>query len=163
VNYQETTQVANAVFDTYMPRLKPSEVLVLLTIIRQTIGWYNHKTKKRKYQDWISNKQFQKKTGLSNKTISKALHTLIALKLIEATNKQGEVLNTPGKRKGTVRTFYRCLLYTKVKSSQESMYKVHITKLTDTKLREAMPPKDVIGRLSDAQRYEQIMIQNKSP
>jgi len=157
MNYQETTQVANIVFDTYLPLLKPSEVLVLLIIIRQTIGWYNHKTKKRKYRDWITNKQFQKKTGLSNKAVSNAIHSLVTANLIEVTDKRGRILNTPEKRKGTLRIFYRCLPYTSVKGTHEPMYKVHITKLTNTKLKETTLTKNTSGKLSDTQRYQQIM------
>lgn len=165
MNYQETTQVSNSLFDKYLAVLKPSEVLVLLVIIRQTIGWYNPKTKQRKYRDWISSKQFQKKTGLSNKAVSKAIHTLINKKLIEATNRKKDMLDTPQKRKGNPCTFYRCLLYEKQTYEQKTldpMYKVHITKLTDTKLKKEKNGKNGIRRLGDTERYREIQKQLKN-
>lgn len=163
MNYRETTQVANVVFDTHLPELKPSEVLVLLVVIRQTVGWYNHRTKKRKYRDWITNKQFQKKTGLSNKAVSNAINALILKNLIEATDSKERILDTPNKRRGNLRTFYRCLLYSSVESTFNPVYRVHITKLTDTKPTNVEARKETVGRLTDRERYHQIVSRDKPP
>jgi hypothetical protein len=77
MNYKETTQVPN-IFFKLIPTLKLSEAIIILIIIRQTLGWYNPRTKKRKVNDWISYRQFRKKTGLSIKTISTKNNTSLA-------------------------------------------------------------------------------------
>lgn len=140
MNYQETTMVPNKVF-TLFPKLKPSSVLVLLIIIRQTVGWYNPKTKRRKVRDWISYKQFNKKTGLSIKTISQAIRELIHHNLIKATDYKGNELSTTELRKGKTRIYYQCLLVDRKKSNttmakkyREYRKNIPITKLTFTKL-----------------------------
>ena len=45
---QGSTAVPNILFDFYLSNLKETELKVLLTIIRQTLGWVDYKTKKRK-------------------------------------------------------------------------------------------------------------------
>lgn len=166
MNYKESTQILNVVFDTYLATLKPSEVLVLLVIIRQTVGWYDAKTHSRKKRDWISYGQFAKKTGLSTRTISKAVHVLVTSGLIEVTDKCRNLLDTPSKRKGKVGNYYRCLLYdrqnipaTKEKNSIHLKKNIPITKLTSTKLIKQKDKKssNKIKRLSDTQRYQQII------
>ncbi len=160
MNYKETTQVPNIVFDKLIRQLKPSEVLVLLVVIRQTYGWYDSNTGKRKIRDWISTHQFRKKTGFSRKTISNALDTLIKQKYIIATDIQGVELSSTKLRKGKVRIFYQPLFagdatFEKrwVKKDEGKGKKVHITKLT-TKLTPTS-----IKRLSDRERYEEIQIE----
>ena len=54
----QTTPVPNILFDALLPTLTESELKVLLVIIRQTYGWFDFKTKKRKQRDWISYSQF---------------------------------------------------------------------------------------------------------
>ncbi|MCB0537041.1 MAG: replication protein [Bacteroidetes bacterium] len=160
MNYQQTTQVPNIVFDKLIAQLKLSEAIVLLIVIRQTYGWYDQKTGKRKVRDWISNGQFQKKTGLSRKTISRALQYLIKHNYIRATDAHGVVLSTTKLRRGKVRIFYQPLFAcgaTIVKRCEKKVVsngkKVRITKLT-TKLTQAS-----IKRLSDRERYQEIQLQ----
>lgn len=157
MNYQQTTQVPNIVFDKLIRHLKPSEVLILLVIIRQTYGWYDHHTGKRKTRDWISTYQFRKKTGFSRKTISNALDVLITQEYILATDTNGVELSTTKLRKGKVRIFYQPLFAGDavrkerwVEKAEGNGKKLPITKLT-TKL---TPP--TIKRLSDKERYEEI-------
>lgn len=169
MNYRKSTQVLNSIFDVYLRELKLSEVAVLLVIIRKTIGWYDYRTKRRKYKDWISYRQFKEMTELSVRTISKAIHTLVTKRIIEVTDRKGNVLDTPDKRKGKVGNFYRCLLYdvgkndtTKEKISENLTKNIPITKLTHTKLNKRQGRKK-ITRLSDTERYKQIisMIQKR--
>ncbi|MEM7106505.1 MAG: replication protein [Bacteroidota bacterium] len=103
-----TTPVPNTFFDTFLRDLKSSEVMILLIIIRQTLGWIDKNTGKRKKRDWISNTQFQKKTGLSPRTISNSICSLCNKGLIVPTNKKGKVLISPQDRQGEIRTFYSC-------------------------------------------------------
>lgn len=164
MNYSETTMVPNAVFLLFNnPKLSPSNILVLLIIIRQTVGWYDPKTKRRKQRDWISYRQFKDKTGLSIKTISKSIDILVEDNLIKVTDSYGKELSSADLRKGKVRIFYQCLLVDKQISKRTSVKKyklprkkLPITKLTPTKLIK----QKMIKRQSDRERLEEIQ-QNK--
>jgi len=168
MNYKETTQVPNIIFDTYFPQLKPSEVVILLIIIRQTLGWYDPKTKKRKLRDWISYRQFKNKTGLSIKTISLAIKYLIAQKIIKATDRNGNELSTSPMRKGKVGIFYQCLLVDRqkgtrpyVKKSIEPRYILPITKLKKLTLQK--DEKKTEKKLSDYERIAEILKRKNYP
>ena len=71
------TPVPNAILDEYLRRLKPSEMTVLLVVIRQTLGWMDPRTKRRKHADWIAGSQLREKTGYSRRSISTALEGLV--------------------------------------------------------------------------------------
>lgn len=165
MNYQETTMIPNKLF-SLIPQLKPSSVIILLIIIRQTLGWYDPKTKKRKVRDWISYKQFNEKTGLSIKTISQSINTLIERKLIKATDYYGNELSTSQLRKGKMRIYYQSLLVDKQKSKTTYVKKyaerrnnLHITKLTPTKLNQQKRNK----KISDYERISEILKQKNYP
>lgn len=113
---RNATPIPNTLFDKYLPELKPSETVVLLTVFRQTVGWIDHRTGGRKERDWITNSQFQKKTGLSDKTISSAIDTLVLKKLIKVSDFNGNVLETADQRRGKVRLFYAPFFKTSVKN-----------------------------------------------
>jgi hypothetical protein len=106
-----STHVPNVFFDEYMPELKLNELKVLLAIIRLTIGF---KAKldptKRKQNDWISIKRFEQVTGLSRRSISSAIESLLFKQLIEATNKEGAPLLTTYQRRGRQRIYFSCRL-----------------------------------------------------
>ena len=67
MTYTQTTHVPNYIFDTLLPELTEAELKVLLTVIRQTIGWFDKRTGQRKIKDRISALQFKQKTGLSQR------------------------------------------------------------------------------------------------
>ena len=103
-----STPVPNILFDVYLKELKMAELKVLLIIIRQTLGWEDKKTKsERKELDWISNNQFAVKTGRSKRAINQAIHTLMEKKLIDVLSQNGDFLDTPEKRRGQQKLFYR--------------------------------------------------------
>ena len=103
-----TTPVPNAVFDAHLKVLKLAELKVLLIIIRQTIGWEDKRTKsERKELDWISNSQLALKTGCSLRAINEAIQVLVQKKLIDVLSYEGEILDTPEKRRGQQKLFYR--------------------------------------------------------
>jgi len=168
MNYQKTTMVPNSLFTLISdPQIKPSNIVLILIILRQTIGWYDPKTKKRKIRDWISYNQFQAKTGLSIKTISQSINTLIKLNLIKATDYSGNELRTSESRKGKVRIYYQCLLVdmrksntTYVKKYSEHRQISPITKLTPTKL--TLQNKS-LKKLTDAERLAEISNSKKYP
>ena len=93
-------------FDKYLPIVKPTEAVIMMIIFRQTIGWIDIKTKKRKLKDWITNSQFQKKSGLTDKTISQAIQGLVDRRLITVTDSQGNELPTPESRRRKGKLFY---------------------------------------------------------
>jgi hypothetical protein len=96
------------VFDWYLKELKIAELKILLLIIRQTLGWEeNKKTKERKQSDWLSSSQLVLKTNCSPRAINSAIQTLIDKNLIAVAGESGEILDTPSKRKGKQKLFYR--------------------------------------------------------
>lgn len=103
---RNSTPVPNEVFDRYLPLLRPTELTLLLVVIRQTLGWIDPYSRKRKERDWISGSQLRAKTGYSRKSLSTALKTLDRYGLIAAYSAGGELLNTPSKRKGKTRIYY---------------------------------------------------------
>jgi hypothetical protein len=106
MNRQKITFVPNEVFDEYLRELKGIELKLLLIIIRQTIGWHD-KSGGRKQSDWISSSQLISKTGSSTRAITSATDALVSRKLIEVFSDAGELLDTPEKRKGKKRLYYR--------------------------------------------------------
>ena len=88
------------------PTLTESELKLVLIIIRQTNGWYDKATGRRKIRDRISHGQFMKKTGLCRWVISKSLQSLIKKELITVTCENGRVLHKWEERKGMARLFY---------------------------------------------------------
>lgn len=104
--YQQTTQVPNVVFDRILTTLTFSEFKVLMIIIRQTYGWIDKRTRKRKTRDRISHGQFIKKTGLSRRMVSKTLQSLVSKDLITITDRNDNLLHQPEKRKGVSWMYY---------------------------------------------------------
>ena len=110
-----TTPVPNVVFDNYLKELKQAELKVLLIIIRQTLGWEDKRTQsERKEMDWISNSQLVVKTGNSARAINDAIQGLTDKKLIDVISQSGEFLDTPEKRRGQQKLYFR---YTNVNSA----------------------------------------------
>lgn len=104
--YQQTTQFPNSLVDTHLPNLTESEVKMILVILRQTNGWVDKTTGRRKTRDWISHGQFMKKTGLCRRVISKSLQSLVEKNLIQITCKHGNTLHKPEDRKGVTKMYY---------------------------------------------------------
>lgn len=103
-----TTSVPNIFFDVHLRELKQAELKVLLVVTRQTNGWKDGRGKfGRKEIDWIAGSQLQQKTGCSKRAISNATDILVRKKLIEVLDEKGYVLNSPAKRQGKFKLFYR--------------------------------------------------------
>lgn len=106
--WSNTTSVPNAVFDLYLKDLNIAELKVLLVIIRQTLGWKDKQTKsERKECDWISGSQLTLKTGASKRAINSAIHILVEKELIDVLDVAGNLLDSPEKRKGKSKLFFR--------------------------------------------------------
>ncbi|MEM6831568.1 MAG: replication protein [Bacteroidota bacterium] len=137
---KKTTPIPNIIFDHFLKILKPSDLKVLLIIIRQTLGWFDRGTGRRKTRDWISRSQFVSKTGLSPRAITTALSSLHQKGIIAITNKQGVPLPTPQMRQGLVKMYFglriehlQKLPETSAKRHIEHLQNLQITKETLTK------------------------------
>jgi hypothetical protein len=115
----KTTPVPNAVFE-YIPSLSEAELKLYLIILRQTLGWKDSKSDKRKIYDWISASQFQNKTGLSRRAIGGAVRSLSFRNLILIADEHGKLLHTPKDRRGKVRLYYRIAVDSSVHNPEEN-------------------------------------------
>jgi hypothetical protein len=104
--YQQTTQFPNILVDSYLPNLTESELKMLLVIIRQTNGWIDKRTGRRKTRDRISHGQFMQKTGLCRKIVSKSIQSLVSKDLVKITDRTGKRLQRPEDRKGISWMYY---------------------------------------------------------
>lgn len=108
-----TTQIPNVILDEWILILTECEFKLLIVIIRQTLGWVmDDDSGRRKERDWLSMSQLTHKTGYGRTKISENIKTLIQHhRLIEATDAEGNVLDTPEKRKNNRgQIFYRLTL-----------------------------------------------------
>jgi hypothetical protein len=144
--YKQTTQVPNFLFDTHLRELTEAELKVLLITIRQTLGWFDSATGKRKERDRITHSQFRLKTGLSNRIISKTINSLSVKKLIQVTDFNGKELHEPKDRRGKPYLFYgipkpmHLATHTNAQNIPEHVHgsaynKTNYTKLKETKLK----------------------------
>jgi len=100
MDYKQTTQVPNFLLDNFLVHLTESEIKVALIVIRQTLGWINVKTGKRKTRDRMSINQLVRKTGVSKRSVTSSIQSLIAKQLICVSDFKGNALNQPHARKG---------------------------------------------------------------
>lgn len=101
-----STPFPNQVLDEYWQSISGAEAKILGVIVRSTYGWIDKYTGKRKLKDWISHSQMSKKAGLSDRTVTTAIQSLIEKKMIIVTDTRGESLLDPQKRKFTQRIYY---------------------------------------------------------
>ena len=109
MTYKQTTQVPNFVFDALLPALSMAELKVLLVVIRQTLGWVDARTGQRKTRDRISQSQFQRKTGLSRRSMTNAIQSLHQKNIIGITDTKGNSLPFATDRKGKKYLYYSLL------------------------------------------------------
>ena len=126
-----TTQIPNVILDDWLPRLTDIEFRILLVIVRQTLGWVmDDDSGRRKERDWISTSQLEQKTGRKHSQISLGLKGLIEERqLIEANDKDGNILDTGEKRRNNRgQIFYRLTL----RDPQASLFDQPRIRKTDT-------------------------------
>lgn len=163
-NYKNTTQTPNSLFDNHLSRLGCAELKVLLVIIRQTVGFLHPQDKfRRKDRDWISQRYFMQRAGLSGRAISSAIASLVSKGLILVTTKKGRIMHTIEERRGTSRLYYASTLVlvnnlhnTYDVLDDKAVKNLHTTKLKHTKL---LCNKSSQGfqRITDRQRIEQLL------
>jgi len=171
--YKQTTQTPNVLFDVHLKTLSKSELAVLLTIIRKTVGMVDPSDKKQRLQRaWISQRLFCICTGLSGRAVSNAIDALVTSNLITVTNRQGNYLKTKTSRRGVFKLYYSSSLLLdtsqeKLKSSDFTCYnpvtKGHTIKLTEIKLIAEKKSQGFkkVQKLSDRERIFQIFEQQK--
>ena len=81
-----------------MPLLKDTEWRLLCIIARQTLGWQDGTSGRRKTSDWLSQRQLRERTGRDAAALSRAITVLIAQHLIVVQDGHGEPLNTARQR-----------------------------------------------------------------
>ncbi len=139
MNYQQTTQVPNEIFDKHLPNLTESEIKIILVIIRQTYGWIDVNTGKRKIRDRITQSQFVSKAGLSPRIVSKTLKMLSDKELIAITDANSKLLKNSLDRKGKAVLFFsfnpvHFKVSTNAHSDTKPVHKVIYNKTNSTKL-----------------------------
>lgn len=112
IDYPNTTPVPNEVMNSWLSKLKGSELKVLMVVVRKTLGWVlNDDTGMRKEEDWITYSQMKAMTGLSHAAVCSSVNSLIGHALIETRDKDGNVLPTSKERmavgKAHGKIFYR--------------------------------------------------------
>lgn len=128
-----------------------------LIIIRQTLGWQQKKTGKRKQRDRITHSQFVKKSGLSKRVISKTIQSLINKTLILVTDYEYNKLLSPMSRQGKSYLYYEVihkpLHLTTSTSARNAPKPMHQTTYNKRKLsKETITKEKNCGLLSDYQR-----------
>ncbi len=106
LEYKETTSIPNIIVDRYLRILSFSELKILLVIIRQTYGWIDKKTGRRKVRDRITHRQFMEKTGLSRRTITRNVKKLVNRGLVSVGDENGRMLLLPKERRGKMTLYY---------------------------------------------------------
>lgn len=135
MGYIYRTNVPNSFFDEHLKDLGYAELKVLLVIIRQTYGWKDTKTNSYKRWDWISQRFFVKKTGLSQRSVSTAISHLVTKQLIVVKNVDNVTLVSARKRQREAKLFFSCLLEPKSceVNDTKAVKKVHTTIIKHTK------------------------------
>lgn len=171
--YKQTTQTPNVLFDVHLKTLSRSELAVLLTIIRKTIGMVNPlNTNQRLERAWISQRLFRICTGLSGRSVSNAIDSLVKQHLITVTNQQGQPLKTKASRRGVFKLHYSSSLLLEQNQEKRKSSDLtcdnpvtfsHTIKLTKTKLLYEQKSQGFkrVYRLSDKERILQILHQQK--
>ena len=98
------TKVPNSVFEHL--NLSEKELKVLLVVVRQVLGWKDPNTGRTKERDWISQRYYCMRTGLSNRSVSTAIDELVQKGMIIATNRGGQELKRKEERRMQERIYY---------------------------------------------------------
>ena len=103
--------VPTQLVDGVMPRLKDTELRVLLVVLRQTWGWKADRTNtgsegQTKRRDWLSHRQLCRRTGRGSEAVSGAVASLTASGLIIVEDAGGTPLITPEERRRCLGRLY---------------------------------------------------------
>ena len=115
-----TTPTPNWLFNGEMKKMNETELKIVMLITRKTLGWFDIMTGDRKEQDFISQSQFIGFTGQSHTAIAKAIQRSVEVGWIIARDKNGNLCDSPEKRKR--RKIWYCLgsVFVEKASKQQS-------------------------------------------
>ena len=150
--------------DELLKTVSFSELKILLTIIRKTVGIIHPTiTGKRLDKAWISQKLFMVCTSLSGRAVSSAIDSLITKGLIEVTDCNENLLHSKKKRRGASRLYFASRLRLEPNPKQTSELSCikpvntgHTIKLNN-KTKSCYTTSQGLKRLSDTERYQQIL------
>lgn len=100
------TPFPNSLIDLYMPKLTDTEWRILVTVVRQTLGWQHDQSGKRRPRVCLSHWQLKKRTGRQSAAISAAVESLSAHCLIIIRDGTGVLLDSPRQRRSAKTTLY---------------------------------------------------------
>lgn len=163
--YKRTTQTPNILFDSHLKTLSYSQLKVLLTIIRKTIGMIDTKdSKQRVARAWISQRLFMICTNLSGRSVSSAIDFLVRDKLVTVTNLKGNILKTKASRRSASALYYSSSLLldkTQEKKASEPTSYSPVNNLHTIKLMKIKQSCDITSlenkKLTDRERILQII------
>ena len=89
---QNFTPMPSILLDYWMPRLRDTELRVLLLVARQTFG------RAGKNADWLAHSQLKARTGRASEAISAAIDALVRSGLLEVFTTEGRALSSPHER-----------------------------------------------------------------
>ncbi len=101
--------------DEVMPRLRDTELRVMLVVLRQTWGWRADRSaedaegtagRKHKRRDWLSHRQLCRRTGRGSDAVSGAVASLVAAGLLVVEDAGGTALATPEERRRCLGRLY---------------------------------------------------------
>lgn len=107
MNYKQTTQTPNSLFDIHLRALSESQLKVLLIIIRRTLGYMSKKyTGRRVEKAWITQRLFTMLTGLSARAVSEAIEELSKKRIIQVYNESGREVFTSKERQLSAKLYF---------------------------------------------------------
>ncbi len=104
--------------DEVMPRLRDTELRIMLVVLRQTWGWradrseggkHKHGEKhggKHKRRDWLSHRQLCRRTGRGSDAVSGAVASLVEAGLLVVEDAGGTALATAEERRRCLSRLY---------------------------------------------------------
>jgi len=152
-----TTPVPNFFLDHRMKELSSCSVRVYLKIIRNTLGWRD-KQGGFKRKDWISHSQFEK-SGVSSRSVTKAIDELLQYGLIKVTDEKGYNLSNAQNRKLAKRIYYEPIIETnEITTDNKAKTKENTPKYLPTTKEIYKRKYNANERIPDNVRLQQILM-----
>ena len=95
--------------DEVLPRLKDTELRLMLVVLRQTWGWKADREgtdPRRKRRDWLSHRQLCRRTGRGSEAVSGAINGLVRAGWLVVEDAAGRALATPEERRRCLSRLY---------------------------------------------------------
>jgi hypothetical protein len=95
-----------AVVDEWLPRLTGSQLKLLLVVVRQTEGFRDPATGRRKAEDWLTHRRLMHLTGCASQAVSGSVDALARVGLVRVRAAGGGSADTPQHRRAATRLLY---------------------------------------------------------